>query len=71
MLNKIYPEEEDRLPAWNRSINNWFEDYDEHCKEKNAPKAPVTYGELSSMHLSASMECPSTYKWVGDGKLKG
>jgi len=39
MLNKIYQEEEERLPAWNRSINTWFEDYDEYCKEKERSKS--------------------------------
>ena len=38
MLNKIYHEEE-RLPSWNRSINTWFEDYDEYCKEKERSKS--------------------------------
>lgn len=38
MLEIIYQEEEERLPAWERSINKWFTKYDEHCKEKNRTK---------------------------------
>ncbi len=38
MLNTIYKEEEERLPAWQRSVNKWFEAYDEHCKEQNRTK---------------------------------
>ncbi len=38
MLNIIYSEEEKRLPAWERSINNWFENYDEHCKKLKRAK---------------------------------
>lgn len=38
MLNTIYSEEEERLPAWERSINKWFENYDEHCKELKRAK---------------------------------
>ena len=42
ILKIIHKEEEERLPAWDRSINVWFEDYDEHCKEKERSKAPGT-----------------------------
>ncbi len=39
MLKIIHKEEEERLPAWDRSINVWFEDYDECCKEKERSKS--------------------------------
>lgn len=32
MLKTIYEEEQERLPSWERSVNMWFEAYDEHCK---------------------------------------
>lgn len=38
MLDTIYQEEEQRLPAWERSVNKWFETYDEHCKEHKRSK---------------------------------
>ena len=34
MLETIHKEEEQRLPAWERSINKWFEEYDEYCKKQ-------------------------------------
>ena len=39
MLNIIlFKEEEERLPAWQRSVNKWFEAYDEHCREQERTK---------------------------------
>lgn len=38
MLDTIYREEEQRLPAWERSANKWFEKYDEHCKKHKRSK---------------------------------
>ncbi|MBI5680516.1 MAG: site-specific integrase [Methanobacterium sp.] len=38
MLKIIYMEEEERLPAWERSVNKWFENFDEHCKKQNRTK---------------------------------
>ena len=35
MLKIIYEEEQERLPSWERSVNRWFEAYDEHCKLQN------------------------------------
>jgi len=39
MLKIIHKEEEERLPAWERSINKWFETFDEHCKDLNRAKS--------------------------------
>lgn len=39
MLRIVHKEEEERLPAWERSINKWFEDYDEYCKGLNRAKS--------------------------------
>ncbi len=33
MLNIIHHEEEERKPTWQRSINKWFEAFDEHCRK--------------------------------------
>jgi len=38
MIKTIYNEEEQRLPSWEKSINKWFEAYDEHCKEQQHTK---------------------------------
>ena len=35
MLETIHQEEEERLPAWNKAINKWFEKYDQYCIEQN------------------------------------
>lgn len=35
MLETIHKEEEDRLPQWERTINKWFENFDEYCKKQN------------------------------------
>lgn len=39
MLKIIHMEEEERVPAWNRSINKWFDAFDEHCKENKRTKS--------------------------------
>ena len=39
MLEIIYREEEERVPSWNRSINKWFEAFDEYCKENKRTKS--------------------------------
>jgi integrase len=41
MLNIIHTEEEKRVPDWDRSINMWFENYEEHCKSKNRTKSTL------------------------------
>ena len=33
ILNIIHQEEEERKPTWQRSINKWFETFDEHCRK--------------------------------------
>ncbi len=33
ILDIIHQEEEERKPTWQRSINKWFEAYDEHCRK--------------------------------------
>lgn len=38
MIETIHMEEENRLPNWEKSINKWFERFDEYCKEKNHSK---------------------------------
>ena len=35
MLETIHKEEENRLPNWERTITQWFEDFDEYCKKQN------------------------------------
>ncbi|MGZ7135034.1 MAG: hypothetical protein ACXVHY_04095 [Methanobacterium sp.] len=39
MLEIIYHEEEERVPDWERSINKWFDAYDEHCKQHKHTKS--------------------------------
>lgn len=39
MLKIIYMEEEERVPAWERSVNRWFDAYDEHCKQHKRTKS--------------------------------
>lgn len=43
MLETIHQEEEEeRIPAWNKSINKWFEKYDQYCKNKIEALTPET-----------------------------
>lgn len=57
ILDTIRKEEEERIPVWERSVDKWFENYDEHCinekrsiRTRNVRKTAVSgfisYNEL-------------------------
>lgn len=39
LLNIAYKEEEERVPPWERTIDEWFTKYEEHCIKCNRSKA--------------------------------
>lgn len=39
LLDIAFKEEENRIPPWERSINEWFKAYEDHCVKYNRSKA--------------------------------